>query len=244
MRAFKIYDFTLSAGGALPLLVEGGLFKIYSSTGVVAVTIDGGSTIGPINAGQGMKTEFSRLTISDMSGAVNVGRIIVASNDFVDDRITGNVEVIDGGKNRSKLSQSFVGGRYVGPVAAQYGHLQLWNPGGTGKNLVLAQINYSTLATAGVWMGFYNAALATDLSVYIANKLVAAAVGVGQFRSTNNAALLFTTGFNYIHLTSSSPQLLRFSDPMVIPPGQGVVLALALLNTEFAAQFEWYEEAA
>ena len=63
---------------------------------------DGGSSLSPLYAGQGQRKEFQRLTVTDKSGAANVVLIIVADDDFIDDRITGEVSVIDGSKARTK----------------------------------------------------------------------------------------------------------------------------------------------
>ncbi len=241
MRSFKIYDFTLSAGGAMPLLVEGGYFKIYSCTGVLSVSIDGGSTIGPINTGQGMKTEFKRLTIVDQSGAANVGKIIVASNEFVDGRISGEVSVIDGSKSRTKAGNSFIGGFYSTALAANLSMVQLFNPAASGKNLVLSQVEMSAKALCGFWISWYNAGLTTPQGT-IANKFIGLAGNVGVIRTQQNATLLGTT-LLYYHVLASSPQILRFSDPMVVPPGFGVHVSSDTVNIEVAGSFEWYEEA-
>ena len=88
--SFKSYDFTLSAGGAIALLVEGSYFRIQSATGAVDVTVEGTGTLPGLLTGQGLKdTPFKRLVIKDVSGSANTGSILVASQEFIDNRTYG-----------------------------------------------------------------------------------------------------------------------------------------------------------
>ena len=90
MASFKYYDFTLTSGGAAVLLVEGEYFRIQSATGAVDVTVEGAGTLPGLLVGQGLKdTPFKRLVIKDVSGGPNVGQIMVASKEFVDNRTYG-----------------------------------------------------------------------------------------------------------------------------------------------------------
>lgn len=243
MRSFKIYDFTLSAGGAMPLLVEGGYFKIYSCTGVLAVSIDGGSTIGPINTGQGMKTEFKRLTIVDQSGAANVGKIIVASDEFVDGRISGEVSVIDGEKARTLAGQMMMASISQGAVAGQLPHCQLWNSSAT-KNLIVMQLSLMSTSLIQFQLGFYNAALTADNSAtQLLNKKQGLAVGVGQARSMTSAAALFAVTGQSVYALASQSQPWPIKGAIVVPASQGLTCFGNLANASMVMNCEWYEEA-
>lgn len=243
MRSFKIYDFTLSAGGAMPLLVEGGYFKIYSCTGVLAVSIDGGSTIGPINTGQGMKTEFKRLTIVDQSGAANVGKIIVASNEFVDDRISGEVSVIDGGKARTLSSIAFTAYSGINAVAGQYSHCQVWNPTIT-KNLIVEQLIVTSTVAQSVILRAHNAALATGYTqLNPSSKKIGGADGTMENRITTNAAQLPTGKLlGSFNLPVAGNFAYKLTEPIIIPPSQGLVAFSGVVNTDLTITVECFEE--
>lgn len=241
MRSFKIYDFTLSAGGAMPLLVEGGYFKIYSCTGVLSVSIDGGSSIGPINTGQGMKTEFKRLTIVDQSGAANVGKIIVASDEFVDGRISGEVSVIDGGKSRTLANLAFNGTSGVAAVIAQLGHIQLWNPSST-KNLVVEQLQASSSAINVFTVRAHNAALATLIG-NAASKKIGGADSIAEMRTASAVAPIPTgKGFAGINTGANNAYIYQLREPVIVPPSQSIVIYNGVLNTDMTANFEFYED--
>ena len=94
---FQYYDFTLTAFGSQVLLVDAEYFRIQSQTGAVDVVVEGFGSLPGLLTGQGIKdTPFKRLVIRDASGAGNVGKILVASQEFVDNRTYG-VQTISGG---------------------------------------------------------------------------------------------------------------------------------------------------
>lgn len=86
----KEYDFNLTAGGIAIVLAEAEYFRIQASSGAVSIMIDGLGELPNLQAGQGIKsTPFKRLTIRDVSGAANVGRILVSNQEFIDNRTYG-----------------------------------------------------------------------------------------------------------------------------------------------------------
>ena len=86
----KEYDFNLAAGGIAIVLAEGAYFRVQSSTGAVSIIIDGLGELPGLLAGQGIKsTPFRRLTLRDVSGAANVGKLLVSNEEFIDNRTYG-----------------------------------------------------------------------------------------------------------------------------------------------------------
>lgn len=91
---FKVYDFTLTAGGSFRLPASGGYFRIMTSTGAVDVTVEGVGTLPGLLAGQALKNvNFPALLLRDASGAPNSGTILVASSEFQDNRLNGTVDL-------------------------------------------------------------------------------------------------------------------------------------------------------
>ena len=243
MRSFKIYDFTLSAGGAMPLLVEGGYFKIYSCTGVLAVSIDGGSTIGPINTGQGMKTEFKRLTIVDQSGAANVGKIIVASDEFVDGRISGEVSVIDQAVATVISNKAFSGATSGAAGAGVFSHAAINNVSAL-KSVTIKSLALSITVAGGVSFGFRNGVLATAGSFLSSKKTSGAASIASRFYTENNAADLITNILYNLQLAANTSFLLPFREPIVLDNGWGLVVRPSSFNVGVSFTPEIVEELA
>ena len=241
MRSFKIYDFTLSAGGAMPLLVEGGYFKIYSCTGVLAVSIDGGSTIGPINTGQGMKTEFKRLTIVDQSGAANVGKIIVASNEFVDGRISGEVSVIDQAYKNTLANKTFASSNSSAAVAGQFSHCQLFN-NNPAVNTILKSISLSVTVASGVAYGFRASTIATPGAFLTSKRSNGAASTSSRSYSEANVSDLITNQLGYRVLDVLNTAYVEFRDPVIVSNGWGFIARPSNANTGITVVCEVVEE--
>lgn len=91
---FKVYDFTLTAGGSYRLPVIGEYFRIQTSNGALDVTVEGVGTLPGLLSGQALKdVPFNGLVLRDASGAPNVGTILVASSEFQDNRLQGTVDL-------------------------------------------------------------------------------------------------------------------------------------------------------
>lgn len=94
MKPSGIYIFTLQANAPYQLDVAGDYFKILSASGALNIRAEWGTLNGLI-AGQGLEdSPFSRLQIQDASGAVNLVRIFIGDEKFVDG-LGGTVNVGD-----------------------------------------------------------------------------------------------------------------------------------------------------
>lgn len=235
MKASNSYDFTLTAGGSFILPVSGSYFRILTSTGALDVRGDFGR-IGVL-AGQGHKElNFTKLTLVDKSGAANVGTIFVSDGAFIDDRITGEVSVIDGGKEKTKSGIVFGSRLGVGAVAAQLSEAQLFNPASSGKRLIIS--SFSGIAGGnGVYFGIGSVQLAT-LSLAPQNKLSGGVAAITQGRIENNAALVAMTLMGQ----AASGVQVKELEPYVILPGYGFCLVANDVNTNLFASFHISEE--
>lgn len=91
---FQVYDFNLAAGGAQTILAGGAYLRILTATGAVDVVVEGKGTMPNLLAGQGLKDlPFQRVVLRDKSGAPNSGTILVASSEFVDNRLFGTFDL-------------------------------------------------------------------------------------------------------------------------------------------------------
>lgn len=251
MKAFKVYPFVLAAGGSQVILADASYVRVLNSTGNVALSLDDIGPFGPIAAGQGFnlaanpqgQASFRRVLITDLSGSANAGNLIVADSSFVDQTLAGTVSVIDGEKARTLAGGMFSGGPSAGATAGQFSYAQLWNPAGTGKNLIVIQSAGSTpVATPISWV-ITNTAAATDQSAAnLSNKKVGGASGVGQVR-IGSTPVLPTVGFlrtSYAAANVEIPWAIKGS--IVIPPNSGIGVINNIANTQVAANFEWFEE--
>lgn len=177
-------------------------------------------------------TEAQTVTMQVMRGLVG------------SDRITGEVSVISGERARAFGRTAFMLGIFQGATAAQYSQAQLWNPGASGKNLFLNQLEIycTTVAVASVELQASAAALATLIGNGT-NKYMGGAVSAAEVRRT---AAAYPGGANLAYFSLeviSKSVFYKFTEPLCIPPGTGVTLILQPVNNFFGGAYEWFEEA-
>lgn len=103
MKTSSIYTFDITANGVYRLPVAGTLFKLLLSTGAVNVRSDN-IDLKSLITGQGMmNTPFNYLTFTDVSGASNTLRIVVADSEFIDG-MTGSMTIT---ANKNTVSAAF-----------------------------------------------------------------------------------------------------------------------------------------
>jgi hypothetical protein len=243
MKSARIYDFSMPAGGSFVLPVEGCYVRIMGSTGAVELVTET-YRIGPIAAGQGQaNTVFKRLVINDKSGAPNIGTLLIGGENFVDQRITGDVSVIDGGKNKSIAGLTFFVGMNQTPVVAQVSQCQLWNPVGSGKNVIVSSYGFTSDLAATIFVRTST----TPLPLLQGNppsKKMGGALGISEARSLSAGSLgaTVTTFYPSPNLTAGSTYNQPLKEPIVIPPGFGIFCYSSVANSTLFFNLELTEE--
>lgn len=183
-------------------------------------------------------------TIQIMSPQAQTVRVFVGSGDAGTRRTAGVVSVVDGGKARTLAGVAFMGNVSFAGVASQYSHVQLWNPAVSGRNLVVGQIQCNGVVAQGVSLRAHNAALAALFSVP-PSKRIGAAASVAEFR-TASASGYIPAGADVVAFSIQASATVQYkpTEPIVIPPGQGLVLfANNVQAALLAATFDFYEDA-
>lgn len=176
----------------------------------------------------------------------------VGSNVF-----SGNVTVLDqlqsvSGSYRNQdadvpNNRAFFRGDLQLAVAAQYPHVQLFNPAASGKVVLVDQIDaWVSLPALSCRIGAFNTALATLIGTgFNLNQGAAAAVGV--LRRESNVAQLGTlwgyfdistgvTGGYHMHKPGRP-----LSRPILLDAGEGLVVVGDAVNMQLLAGFWWRE---
>lgn len=242
MTPAKIYPFSIPAGGSFPLLVLGDYCKILTSNGELSIAGDSFGTLGPILAGQGVEdTPFSRLVLVNNSGAMNSGTILIADNKFIDDRITGEVSVIDGGKSRVLANSAFMGADYVAASVGNFSITQLWNPVGSEKNVFIEQIFIGCSSNTGISISKHNAELTIAGTSQPISKNISGSAGIALIKNQTNVAYLGTV-MGSISILASTTFQYKFTEPLLLNPGYGMMINPTNVNMDIRATFEFFEE--
>lgn len=248
MKAEKISQ---TFNGGVEWAVNGAFFKLLAAPAALKVELfKGGSRVllaDSADAGFYQRIEFDlvRLTNS-FSQAVTW---IYAPDEGGNDRLIGEVSVISGELARSKAQVSFIGNAVTSGLAANYTYGALWNPAGSGYNLVLNQLSFSVAPAGSIRLGTFTTQLANLDPDVPRNKFVNGAVSAAaaRLRWEHNAAagaFGFLPGM-YLDLpTVSKYELLRPTEPIVIPPGAGFGFRSGQVNQAAVMNVDFFEERA
>lgn len=144
---------------------------------------------------------------------------------------------------RSLAGQSFGGFCIAVPASGQYSRFQLWNPAGSGVNLYVLQVQPNISADASVYLASSTTQLAT-FAQKGQNKLMTGA--------QSKAGIYYDTTATppagpYLGLASPSgasqgQAVYPAADPIIVPPGYGLLVTVNLTNVQLYGAFEWYEQ--
>lgn len=242
-RTAQIYELTLAANATETLLVEGGFYKVLAASGDVKIAREGGSAIGPMLPGQGERINFRRLTITNLTASANTVDVLVADDSFVDTRIYGNVQVIDGGRLVTLSNQAYVANTTNGPSVGNYCMHQLWNPPGNTKWASVSRVIVSGYSGGNAFqLRPHNAALVT-----LGNAPQPKLVNTGASASTMEnrydvaAAIVGGTVLGIVWQAVNAAWAFDFKEPIVLRPGQGLLSVNGNANTPLATNFDFYE---
>lgn len=236
------FDFNLSANGGMNIETAGRFVKYVRGTGKIRVRFDKGGYIDLL-PGQGCTgLDFSRLTVEDRSGALNAGVLLAGAFMFQDDRISGTVDVVDGGRTRTLAGQAFYGSVGIASAAGNNGHVGLLNPGASGLRVTVS--GFLVTLTADGYVNVSGMAnVLTTLAGYGKNKKVGGADSVSQLRYESVPSTYYQTNPPMVCLFAKAGVLVPqvFKEPIVLEPGQGLLMYTgtgANMNTSF----EYLEE--
>ena len=195
-----------------------------------------------VEAGFGITVQggFDRFTI--VTAAAQTVSWFISNGNVNYDRTVGEVTVADVSKARTLAGSAFLLHQYCGGVAAQYSHAALWNPAGSGKNLILTRVKIFSSFAVVLYIGKKNAALATAGSTPFPKLVGNAAVSVGLGKKENNAAAQLSNEMSFLVAANAIPVSLPIGDDVIIPPGWCWGATNNTVNTDIGLQFDYFEE--
>lgn len=228
-----IYFLNGSAGGADTTIV------IRPETGGDAVYLRPGQAY-KFNLGEAA----ARWSISNLKGeGAIVGQLLFSVGTFTDNRVSGSVEVIDGGRSRTNAGQAFTAHLYTQAVAACISAVQLYNPPGSGKNILINQIQGVIGGGYSLQMKLHNASI--DGSGTAGSGTVGSKKSGGPASIALPVCLANSSGLSPIAsppFAMANAQTLRLSEPYLLSPGWGLVCASPVVNNACGAELEFFEE--
>jgi len=250
---------TLAANARLDIGIAGSFFRISECIYPVTVMlIKAGRVIGTMAgmmAGDyASDVEFDGVWIQNGATGQTIS-IQISDGGAGSDRVTGDVtvvgtvsvagsvSVINGELSRVKANQCFMRVGYKVQAAGNYSIVQLWNPVASGKNLILNKVSLMvSTSMVGVELKKYSTALSSLLGNGY-SKDISAANSSAEVRADHSASSLGTEMQTIGMYNPMDTKDYPFSEPILIRPGNGILLLSSTFNSALWATFQWNEEA-
>lgn len=240
---------TLEASASLRMNIAGEYFRLGSTSYSVTVRFYKGSSVTDemllIDGGTWARVDggFDGFELINSSSGAQTLDVFVGIGEIGIDRILGEVSVISGELVRVKSQTCFAVNETAIAVAGQYSMVQLWNPEASGKNLILNRMNvigFTSAITISVRSTVVQLATA---GFFGRNKYLGKPASSGQARTENAAAVVASDVLANIGVAAANDTAaFEFSEPILIPPGYGVLAYPTTVNVALSAAFQWLEE--
>lgn len=243
----RIYDFALPAPVNSSRLIQatGTRAKLIAATwGPLQVRTDRGE-IFDLLPGQGFETRdgqpFRELWIYNATGVATVGSLFVGDDRFIDDRVTGSVEIVDGERNKVAAGVCFSGvAQLAGGTAGP--QLQLWNVSTTRNIFVNAVTLGGSAADSWGLKTCTNALNTVAPNTCFSHDTSGANAVAGQLRQDNaGQVLLGERTLRIGYLQASADRVVILPKPVMVRPGTGLVVYANGVGTTLRAAFEFEE---
>lgn len=244
MRFDKLTQ-TIPAGGVWRLGMAAAELQIVASSSPLRVTLyRGGSVIGSglnVLAGDYFRgVDFDAVELFSVDAQEVT--ILLTDGESGSSRIVGEVSVINGELMRVSSGVCFMAQGYQGGVAAEYQHVQLFNPAGSGRNVVVSKLIVISSVAAQAFRISVGSVAAAVLASAGVSKKVGGAASVAQIRTHSSAApfgsLSMVAGVSAAYDSREVP----FSEPILLPEGTGLIVGSNAVNVSLWGSFQWLEE--
>lgn len=183
---------------------------------------------------------FNRVEIT--SAEAGTVEFEVARGDVGSDRVSGVVEVVEGGLARTLAGIAFSCRIQQVAVAAEYSYVQLWNPVASGKNLIVNKIAVSAGAAAALLdVRGFDASFA-DLASNPQSKKINAALSVAECRRDTDASPNTGDALYAVYVPANTSALIPLVEPFVVPPGNGLGCMNFVANNELVMSLDHWEQ--
>jgi hypothetical protein len=250
------YDFKVAANATFPLGATGRYIKYASGNnggGDVSLVV---SPVGQpaskivLVPGQAFRVSDTGPTpsgwvLSNNAGGATISGYVVVGDGRIDDpTINGTVQIVDGSKERTMAGIAYSGSGITQAAAGVVSRVQLFNPASNPNRLVVEQITPVGASTANTMSLVFNqVALATNLEPGGIAKKAGAANSAAQINGDTSAVIGSTAGvFMWLAAQVNTSSPFKLNEPIVLPPGWGIVAWGATANVQTGCNFEWYEE--
>lgn len=187
-------------------------------------------TIRVTNGGKAQTCRF--FVGSGDAGTRRVSGLVAVTSDR-----TTPIQIVDLRNQRSSLGEAFAAYILSVPPGGQFAAGQLWNPEGSGKNLVISQISVAS-GDYTMQLEIQNAKIPGGTLVPVKSKLTNGPLSIAE----GYFAHPFSNPVIAPNIGILSMSTFRLTEPFVINPGYGFTFSMPVAGYSSSCMFEFYEE--
>lgn len=250
----EIYDISIAPGQIRDIFCNGSYVYFYAGSAggadaTITVNQDSRGQRVLLQPGQAYRmadgTTGTRWLIGNLRGeGTIVGRLVIGSGKLTDNRVSGSVEVIDGEKSRTLAGGNYIGTPTLFGTATEYPITQLWNPAGSGVNLIVQRVAGTAPVVGALSLYWNQTELATDLTATRAgNKRADKTMGIGKVKAGRTTSAVVPPNV-LIGTNVQANVLIDFGvkGNLVVTPGWALNVRSYVLSEPHSNIFEWFEE--
>ncbi|WP_454710713.1 hypothetical protein [Cupriavidus nantongensis] len=233
IAAVQGYDLNIGVGQAQAIDVAGDRVQFISASDPFAVielrpNFSQGNIV--LRPGQGYRfsEQVQRWVVYNRGAVPLTGSLMIGTGDFFDQRISGDVNVLDNSKARTMAGDVFASYMFGQANPAEYPHVQLWNPVGSGVRAVVRRLSGSCQSAGLVVVNANVTPLATQFPARASSRYI----GVGRvskleqrYQSSasfiGTSANLFAQSIPAGGVAQEAP-----TSPFVFEPGTGLIVRM------------------
>lgn len=236
----------LAGNQAWPLVIAGDFFRIDSADWPVTVALYKASRevgrMANVRAGDYVRDiAFDEVRVINGATAQTV-TVQIAGGGVGSDRVIGEVAVIDGGRAVTIANRAFWTAMGLSAAVGNYSHVQIWNPAGSGRALVVKKLGLGSAVAGTVSFGMYGASLTTMSAGPAYSKLSGGANSIVERRSQAAAAVLTTAMHGAMTIQANKTELIQLEEPFYVLPGFGMMAYHNATNADVVLSVEFREE--
>ncbi len=185
-------------------------------------------------------------TIEITSASAQTVRFAFGSSEAGTRRTAGVVQVVDGSRALVQSGAAFIGYGDAQPVAAMNSQVQLWNPAGSGKNLIVKSL-FVTADAVRIYAVRHGTVIMPNAvgTGNPRNKLLgSAAATVAQLRFRNDTAVVEGALMGpLIYVVANDSKGFVFNEPIIVQPGNGLNVSVNNVNAGAFVTYDFFEVA-
>lgn len=240
---FEKLSQALAAGESWRLNIAGDFFRLSEAAYPVSVSLLKGQrivgTMRNMLAGDYVRDiAFDGVIIDNGALAQSVSAQI-AGGGAGSDRVLGEVSVVSGERFRTMAGASFWQSKSLTAAAGNLPHIQLWNPAGSGKRVVIEDIGGSV--SASLMKIALGSVPLTTLVGNAQNKRLGGGLSAAELRTQESVSSI-GNDFASFAFEPNIFSVLKLTSPIILDEGVGLNVKCGATGSTLQANVQFYEE--